>query len=899
MTMQLIGWALIHSFWEGGAIAAVLAIVFSATRHRAPSVRYALGMIGLAMMVAVPLATAARMNTTEPVATTAAPVEPGLSPSITAKTSNIPGADQPVFGDVGRRSIQRIPGVPRPMITRIEPAFPWIVAAWAIGLVLLSIRMIGGVARTRRITRDGTTPASDRVDRILSQISRELGISRAIRALEGTRVTVPVVIGWMRPVIVLPASLVSGLTASQLEMLLAHELAHIRRYDFLANMLQTVIETLLFFHPAAWWLSDRIREERENCCDDIAVAVCGGDRQGYTAALLALEESRDEGIVFAAAATGGGTLFRRAMRLMKGGPAHVDLGARWIAGVITIFAAFFTTGPAIGKAANIPMVSPLEVMAFLSPAADSASRSTKERTDFTRSDPDTVLRYSGSGSFNERWQWAEQRARSLGSSTYWIGYLVAGDPSGNMIYSSEMPVRSGMSTFSGKLRFSQGSNLEFTGVSLAPLVGNHAPTSLAIFIQFERGNSNDAVRVHVGSFSLPMYFGGGPALWLDSATDQESVAKLRSLVATTRALGKQRDLVAAVGVHRDVSVTLSPLVQWLESRSESEGIRREAAEALGDVADPRALAALAHAARNDSDTRVRRDAIEAIGSMRISAAVDTLMAFATNLEPSDLRRDAIEQLSDRHEPRVVAFLRNLALGNNDSDVQRQALESLGDMHEEGFAAVVEIARRAPDADTRRRAVETIADAQPADRSVEFLAQVIRNDPSETVRVKAVEALSDVRDDRANALLRDLVTNSNDPTIQIKATEALGETARSDNDVRALVSVAKTHPAYDVRRKAIEALGEARSPSAVAALRAIAVGDESEGLRRAAMEAYADKVDGSVSVEFLKSIIANDPSERMRMSALDILSELRSDAGIAAVREIARSSADSRIRRQAV
>ena len=76
-------------------------------------------------------------------------------------------------------------------------------------------------------------------------------------------------------------------------MLLAHEIAHIRRYDYLANLLQTVVETLLFFHPAAWWLSDRIREERENCCDDIAVLASGGDRKNYTAALLALEESRN------------------------------------------------------------------------------------------------------------------------------------------------------------------------------------------------------------------------------------------------------------------------------------------------------------------------------------------------------------------------------------------------------------------------------------------------------------------------------------------------------------------------------------------------------------------------------------------------------------------------------
>ncbi len=900
MTMQLIGWTLIHSLWEGGAIAAVLALVFSATRHRGPSLRYTLGMIGLVLMVALPLLTASRMQTVTSVPKASLSSESTPSPSVAAIPVSAPASDPASRTDAGRRSDRIVSIAPQSIISNIEPAFPWIVAAWSIGLVLLSIRMIGGVTRTRRIARDGT-PASERVLRMLARISNDLGISRAIHALEGTHVTVPVVIGWLRPVVVLPASLVSGLTASQLEMLLAHELAHIRRYDFLANMLQTVIETLLFFHPAAWWLSDRVREERENCCDDIAVAICGGDRQGYTAALLALEESRDGGIMFAAAATGGGTLFRRAMRLMSGGPAHVELGARWIAGVITIFAAFFATGPAIGKAANLPIVSRLEVMGLLSPGADSVPRYYKGSPDPTRSNPDTVLIYSGNGSFGERWQWAEQHARSLKSSKYWIGYLVAGDATGvNMYYSDrEIPVRSGNSTFSGHMRIGSSDNLIFTGAALAPLVGSHTPSSIAIFLQFDRSNSDQPLRVHVGSFRFPVYFGGAPAIWLDSATDRESVAKLRALFASTRSLETRRDLVSAVGAHQDANATLPPLIGWLESSSESEGIRREAAEALSEVADPRAMAALARVARNDSNTGVRREAVEALGSMRISAASDTLMAFATNLQPSDLRRAAIEELSSRHEARVVAFLKNFALTNNDSRLRRDAIESLGSMHEEGFAAVSDIALRASDVDTRRVAVEALGDTQPANRSLDLLAQIIRSDPDEAVRLKAVETLSDVRDDRARGVLRDLVTRSADPYVQIKATEALGEAAQSDDDVRALVSVAKTHPRFDVQNKAIDALGSIHSESALAALRAVALGNDPEELRRQAMETYTENVAAEAAVEFLKSIIVNDPSARIRLNALEILSELNHDAGIPAVRERARSSADPRVRKQAV
>jgi len=931
--MQLIGWTLIHSLWEGGVIALLLAVAFSVTRNSAASVRYALGMTGLALMVALPIATAARMSERNdaPKSAAVAPVKPtGISsrsdpalPSLELSggtftmTGGEPLATSPAAVDT-RTTI----------LSTLEPSLPWLVAAWLIGLLLLSGRMIGGVTRTRRVVRDGSR-ASDRVLRLVSRLSEELGVQRAVRALEGTHVTVPMVIGWLRPVIVVPASLVTGLTPSQLEMLLAHELAHIRRYDFLANMLQTVIETLLFFHPGAWWLSDRIREERENCCDDIAVAACGGDRKGYTTALLALEESRDDLFGFAAAATGGksGTLVRRAMRLMSGGPAHVDLGARWIAGVITILAAFLTTGPAVGKAANLSMTSRADVLGFLAAEPDSVPR---------YANPDTVLTYAGVGSFAERWRWAEQRARSLRASKYWVGYLVAGDPTGrNMFYSDrETPVRSGNSTFMGRMRVGDPSGLIFTGASLAPLVGNHASTSTAIFLQFDRSGGNDRLtRVHVGAFRFPVYFAGVPAIWIDSATDAESVEKLRGLFASERSIEVKRDLISAVGVHRDANVVLPPLMKWLDSQGEPESIRREAVEAIGDIADIRAVAALARVARNDRSSAVAKEAIEAFEGMRLEAATDTLIAFVTGLESYTLRHVAVESLGGRREPRAVAFLTKVALNHSDTGLRRDAVEALGSMHDEtGFEAISAIARRAPDSDVRGTAVEELGNSEPADRAVNLLGQIIRNDPEESVRLKAVEALSEVHDDRATAALRDLIARSADASIQLKATEALGEGAQSEDDVRALVTLARTHPRTDVRKKAIEtlgdihqtssganaliamvrsgadeelrraaieALGNVHSRAALDALRAVAQTNGPDYLRRQAMETFAENADTDTAVAFLKSIIAGDPSGSIRLSALEILSEMNHDAGIPAVRELARSSADPRVRRQAL
>src|SRR5205814_3969509 len=101
----------------------------------------------------------------------------------------------------------------------------------------------------------------------------------------------PCVLGWLKPIILVPISATTGLSPQQIEGILAHELAHVRRNDYLVNLAQTVVETVLFYHPAVWWISRTIRQEREHCCDDIA-AQTAGDARGYARALVAMEELR-------------------------------------------------------------------------------------------------------------------------------------------------------------------------------------------------------------------------------------------------------------------------------------------------------------------------------------------------------------------------------------------------------------------------------------------------------------------------------------------------------------------------------------------------------------------------------------------------------------------------------
>lgn len=183
------------------------------------------------------------------------------------------------------------------------------------GVLCLSLRLAGGWVYARRLCRRKVQPTSQEWRSLLSRLARQLGIKQRVQILESSLATIPTVIGWLKPVILLPTAALAGLSPTQLEAILIHELAHIRRLDYLVNLLQTLVEILLFYHPAVWWVSRRIRIERENCCDDVAVTVLG-DARGYAIALTRMEELRGEVPTLAVAASGG-SLLNRIRRLLS------------------------------------------------------------------------------------------------------------------------------------------------------------------------------------------------------------------------------------------------------------------------------------------------------------------------------------------------------------------------------------------------------------------------------------------------------------------------------------------------------------------------------------------------------------------------------------------------------
>ncbi len=191
---------------------------------------------------------------------------------------------------------------------------PWLVLAWFAGAVIFWARLTGGWIVASRMRSMLVRPAPAEWQRKLDELKTRIRISQPVRLLTSALIQVPTVVGWLRPVILMPVGALAGLPAEQIEALLAHELAHIRRHDYLVNILQSIAEALLFYHPAVWWISSQIRNERELCCDDVAVAI-SGDAFTYVRALADLEQHRPAHLNLSLAANGG-SLPDRVARLL-------------------------------------------------------------------------------------------------------------------------------------------------------------------------------------------------------------------------------------------------------------------------------------------------------------------------------------------------------------------------------------------------------------------------------------------------------------------------------------------------------------------------------------------------------------------------------------------------------
>jgi len=300
--LERVGWTLVHSLWELGFVWMGFRVATQVLRRRSAWLRYASACAALALSVVIPWITFSRLG---------APPHPM---ALQLGGLRLQPPVRPTSIGLG------IPGSlawSLPLADAIGYILPWVVLFWAIGCAWGTFQLLVDWISTRQMTGSPIKPFPWELSRRCAELARRLGIRRVVRLGESLLVEVPSVLGWLRPVILVPVGAFSGLTAAQVDGILAHELAHVFRNDYPVRLLQSICGILFFYHPSIHAINDLINLEREGACDDLAVGLTGNP-VALAEALATLEETRGPRLGFAA--SGDGHLLSRVRRLLGQSP---------------------------------------------------------------------------------------------------------------------------------------------------------------------------------------------------------------------------------------------------------------------------------------------------------------------------------------------------------------------------------------------------------------------------------------------------------------------------------------------------------------------------------------------------------------------------------------------------
>ncbi|MEM9722944.1 MAG: M56 family metallopeptidase [Bacteroidota bacterium] len=272
---EALGWTLLHSLWQGFAIFLLLSFGLHLSRSSSPNFRYRLSVGALLSLTLWVFYTFYTYYIQVSPGMSASPQEFVLNPFVVPLPS--PMYEASIWDNFYQVFQQFIQFYARELV-----------GVWLLGVALFVVRWAGSLYYTYLLRKTLTVPAMESWQQKVREISKRIGINKSVMLMESARVEVPMVIGHLKPMILFPLGMISGLSPIQVEAIIAHELAHIKRYDFLVNLFLSLVEILFFYHPVYWWISVRIADEREHACDDLAVAVTGNPR-AYAEALMEME----------------------------------------------------------------------------------------------------------------------------------------------------------------------------------------------------------------------------------------------------------------------------------------------------------------------------------------------------------------------------------------------------------------------------------------------------------------------------------------------------------------------------------------------------------------------------------------------------------------------------------
>ncbi len=298
---QSLGWTFLHSLWQGALVALLLAAILVRLQQQKAQLRYGVSVGALLLVFVAAIGTFYYYYTDKNGNREKMPL------TITLSANNETSSDQTL-------QLNGLQDSPSSSVYIIEPTksfsdyikdyLPIIVRFWLLGTVLLLLRLLGGLSYIAYLRKTQISEIEVSWQMRFQSILERIGLKKAVRLVESGLVKTPIVIGYLKPMVLMPVGTINALSPQQVEAILAHELAHILRNDFIINILQYIIEAIFYYHPAVWWISANIRTEREHCCDDAAVLVCGNSLT-YAKALVALQEMTVHTPVLALSFAGG------------------------------------------------------------------------------------------------------------------------------------------------------------------------------------------------------------------------------------------------------------------------------------------------------------------------------------------------------------------------------------------------------------------------------------------------------------------------------------------------------------------------------------------------------------------------------------------------------------------
>jgi beta-lactamase regulating signal transducer with metallopeptidase domain len=324
--IEALGWTIVHSLWQGSIVAIGLFILLLFMRKNSAQVKYLLSFVALIIVLVWSSATFVRSFNY-------AKEKQVLKERIISDPAYV----KTLFTINDSEKANQVTVIKEPINIQLIKVRSWFLrhfnllcTLWLIGMLFLILRMVGGFVYAHKLRTFQLVPLTDEWNNKIKEMADKLGIRRAIQAFFSPLAKTPLTLGTLKPILLFPVSAFTGLTSKEIEAIIAHELAHVLRHDYLFNIIQSMVEILFFYHPAVWFISSQIRNERENSCDNIAIETTG-DKVSFVKALAAIQifSMRDEQLAMAFSSNKNSVL-QRIKRLQK----QVAMKTNFIEGVI-------------------------------------------------------------------------------------------------------------------------------------------------------------------------------------------------------------------------------------------------------------------------------------------------------------------------------------------------------------------------------------------------------------------------------------------------------------------------------------------------------------------------------------------------------------------------------------